>query len=63
MSVTTMRAGDVVGALKRFTYAYGDRFFTDVQMRQTGHQCPGVKFVDLGFELPDGNHLAVHPEP
>src|SRR5580693_2008286 len=63
MSMTAMRAGDVVGGLERFTYADRDRLFTDVQMRQTGHQCPGVEFVDLGFKLPDRNHLPVHAEP
>src|SRR4029077_16560627 len=63
MSMTAMRAGDVVGALERFTYAHGDRLLTDVKMRQAGHQRPRIKFVDLRFELADGNHLPVHPEP
>src|SRR6202521_2920061 len=63
MSMTAMRAGDVVGALERLTHAHSDRLLTDVKMRQAGHQCPRVKFVDLGFKLSDGNHLPVHPEP
>src|ERR1700674_3472458 len=63
MSVTAMGAGDVVGALERFTYAHCDRLLTDVKMRQAWHQCPRVEFVDLGFELADGNHLPIHPEP
>jgi hypothetical protein len=32
-------------------------------MRQAGHQRPRVKFIDLRFELADGNHLPVHPQP
>src|SRR5208337_3465237 len=63
MSVTAVRAGDVIGGLERFTYAHGDRFFTDVEMSQSGHQGPRVKLIDLRFELADGNHLPVHPEP
>src|SRR5208337_2467706 len=50
MSMTAMRAGNVVGALKSFAYAHGDRLFTDIKVRQAGHQCPRVKFVDLRFK-------------
>src|SRR5258708_12451997 len=63
MSMAAMGAGDVVGALERFTYAHSDRLLTDVKMRKAGHQCPRVKFVDLGFELADGAHLPVPPKP
>src|SRR5258708_23334288 len=63
MSMTEMRAGDVVGALERFAYTPRDRFLTYVKMCQAGHQRPRVKFVDLGFKLSDGDHLPVHPEP
>jgi len=58
-----MRAGNVVGSLERFTYAHRDRLFTDVQMRQAGHQRPRVKLVDLRFKLADRDHLPVHPQP
>src|SRR5271166_455267 len=37
MSMTAMRAGDVVGAMERFTYSDRDRLFTDVEMCQAGH--------------------------
>src|SRR5260370_956834 len=63
MSMTAMRAGDVVGALERLTHAHSDRLLTNVKMRQARHQRPRVKFIDLRFELADGNHLPVHPEP
>src|SRR5258708_16434785 len=63
MSMTAMRTGDVVGSLKRFTYAHRNCFLPYVKMRQAGHQCSRVKFVDLAFKLSDGNHLTVHPEP
>src|SRR5258707_4022521 len=63
MSMTAIRAGDVVGALERFAYTHRDRFLTYVKMCQAGHQRPRVKFVDLGFKLSDGDHLPVHPEP
>src|SRR3977135_2377195 len=42
MSMTAMRASDVVGALERFTYAHSNRLLTDVKMRQSGHQRPRV---------------------
>src|SRR6266446_6912637 len=63
MSMTAMRAGDVVSSLERFTYAHSNRLLTDVKMRQSGHQRPRVKLIDLRFELADGDHLPVHPEP
>jgi hypothetical protein len=63
MSMTTMCAGDIVGSLERFTYSHCDGLLTDVKMRQAGHQRPRVQFIDLRFELADGDHLPVHPQP
>jgi hypothetical protein len=63
MSMPAMCAGDVVCPLQRFTYADRDRFLADIKMRQARHQRSRIELVDLRFELADGDHLPVHPEP
>ncbi len=39
---------------------HGDGFFTDVEMRETGHQGARVEVVDPFFEQANGDHLPVH---
>src|SRR5574337_168936 len=63
MPMTAMRAGDVIVAVQRLGHAQRNRLFSDVKMCQSRHQRPRVEVVDLGFEHPDGQHLAIHSDP
>src|SRR2546425_1067928 len=63
MPVPAVCAGDVVGLPQGFTNSHRNGFFSDVKVRQTGHQRACIEFVDLFFKLPDHHHAPVHPHP
>src|SRR5215475_15358449 len=63
VSVAAMRAGDVIRRFQRLAHTNCYRFFTDVEVRQSGHQRTRIEFVDLFFKQADGQHLAVHAVP
>src|SRR5438445_556492 len=63
MPVPAVCAGDVVGLPQGFTNSHRNGFFSDVKVRQTGHQRACIEFVDLLFKLPDHHHAPVHPHP
>ncbi len=62
MPVAAMRAGDVVVAAQRFAHADGDGFFTDIQMRQAGHERARVELIYIFFEQSNRHHLAIHAQ-
>src|SRR6478672_4240494 len=63
VSMSAVRAGDVVINAQRFADADCNRFFATVEMCQPWHQGAGVKLIDLLFEMPDAHHLPVGAEP
>ena len=63
VSVSAMRAGDIVLTVQRFADANGNRFFADVQVRQSGHFRAHVKLVDVFLKRADREHLLVHLQP
>ena len=63
MAVAAVGAGDVIVLAQRFADTDGNRFFADVEMREPGHLGAEIKLVDLFFEQPNLQHLAVEAEP
>src|SRR5215469_2796713 len=61
--VTAVRAGDVVGLLKRFANPYCHRFFPNIQMRQARHERARIKLVHLLLKLADHHHTAIDARP
>src|SRR5215831_1033353 len=62
MPMTAMGAGDVIARTQGFADADGHRFFADVEMCQTWHQCARVEIVDLFLKQADADHLPVHAQ-
>jgi hypothetical protein len=60
VAVPAMSAGHVVIMAQSFANPHGDRFFADVEVRQTRHQRARVQFIHIFFKQADGHHLAVH---
>src|SRR5712691_633562 len=63
VTVTAMRAGDVVVLAERHTDADGDGFLADVEMREARHLRTAVELVDALFEGTNRRHPAVRVEP
>src|SRR5258708_4182 len=60
MSVTPVRACDIVVFLQRLTNAHCDRFFTYVEVCKSWHQGTRVELIDLLFEQTNAHHPPVH---
>ena len=58
--MAAMGAGDVVVAAERLADADGDRFLTDIQVGEAGHQGAGIEVVHPLFEQANRQHLAIH---
>src|SRR5277367_5731144 len=58
-----MRAGDVIIGTQCLTKSHGDRFLSDVKVRQARHQRACVQLIYIFFEQADGHHLPVHAQP
>src|SRR5258706_1707013 len=63
VSVTTVRAGDVVVDAQGFADSNRDSFFAAIQVRESRHERTGVNLVHLLFEQADAHHLAGGVEP
>ena len=63
VAVAAVGAGDVIVLAQRFANADRDGFLADIEMRETRHLGAEIKLVDLFFEEPDLQHLAVELEP
>src|SRR5580704_17922190 len=62
VSVSAMRAGDVIVGAKRFTNADGHGFLADVKMGEAGHQGTHVEFIDLFLKQANHLHAAIHAQ-
>src|SRR5260221_1126075 len=58
--VSAVGAGDVIVRPERFADSDCYGFSTNVEMRQAGHQCPGIKLVHLFFKQANHLHSPVH---
>src|SRR5712692_6351694 len=63
MTVTAMRAGDVVVLAECLADADGDGFLADVEVREARHLRAAVELVDALFEGTNRRHPAVRVEP
>src|ERR1700678_2800730 len=63
VTVAAMRTGDVIIGAQCFANSHGDRFLSDVKVRQARHQRARVQFIHIFFEQADGRHLPVHAQP
>jgi len=63
MTVTAMRAGDVVILPQRLAHTYRDSFFPTVEVSQAWHSGGLIELVDMLLEMTDGEHLLVHRQP
>src|SRR5499427_3800178 len=59
MSMTAVGTGYIVIAPQRFADTYGNRLLSDVEMSEPGHLGAKIELIDLFFEKPDLEHLAV----
>jgi hypothetical protein len=59
MAMAAVRAGNVVIASQRLTNTHSNRFLPDIEMSKARHFGAEIKLVDLLFEKPDPQHLAV----
>src|SRR5712671_2517740 len=63
VTMSTMRAGNVVVSAQRFANAYCDRFLAAVEMREAGHQGARVELVHLLLKHADADHLPIGVQP
>ena len=62
VSVTTMRARDVVVPIECLAHADSHGLFPYIQVREPRHQGAGVQIVDPFLEQADRHHLPVHAQ-
>src|SRR5579859_2438218 len=63
MSVSPVRARDIIGILQRLANPHRNRFFADVKVRQARHERACIKLIHLLFKQPNAHHLSVQPQP
>src|SRR5215471_1457764 len=63
MTVTAVRACDVVVDAESFADANRDCFFAAIKVRQAGHEGARVEFVHLLFKQTDAHHLPIRTKP
>src|SRR5262249_4167097 len=63
MTMTSVGACDVIILPQCLANTDSHRFFPDIKMRQARHLRAEIKLIDLFFEQPDFQHLAVEVEP
>src|SRR5262249_36757614 len=63
VSVTSMRARDVVIGSERLTDTHSHRFFPYIKVGEARHQRSGVEIVSGLFEQPNHDHTTIHVKP
>ena len=63
MSVTAVRARNVIVRAEGLAYPDCHCFLADIKMCEAGHQCPRVQLIHLFFEQANAYHPAIHPDP
>jgi hypothetical protein len=60
MSVSTVRARDVIVLIERLTDTRGDSLLSDVKMEESGEFAISESVLHLRFEFPDASHCSQH---
>ena len=63
MAMAAVGAGDVIVLAQRFADADGDGFFANVEVGEPRHLGAEIELIDLFFEQPDLEHLAIEVQP